>query len=79
VTDRTRRPHLIQRPVTPMTFFHLRFFASNAVKNKRFTSTKVLNPAELANVPQTHLYRSNFTYFANVPTPTSDHHLVHVC
>jgi hypothetical protein len=25
------------------------------------------------SLPQTHLYRSNFTSFANVPTLTSDH------
>jgi hypothetical protein len=26
-----------------------------------------------------HLYRSNSTTFVNVPTPTSVHHLMHVC
>jgi hypothetical protein len=47
-TDRTRqlRPiqRPVQRPITPVTSFHLRFFAFDTVKNRRFTSIKAPNP-----------------------------------
>jgi hypothetical protein len=48
------------------------FSTSGAMENRHFISPKT---------PETPppLYRSNTTAFANVPTPTSDHHLVHVC
>jgi hypothetical protein len=63
--------HLVQRLVTPVTSFRLYFFASGAVKNRRFTSTKAPNPTELARWEgergtQTHLYPSNSTSFAKV-------------
>jgi hypothetical protein len=38
------RPRPIYRPVTPVTSIHLRFFASGAVENRHFTSTKAPNP-----------------------------------
>jgi hypothetical protein len=38
------RPRSVQCPVTPVTSFCLCFFASGAVENRRFTSTKALNP-----------------------------------
>jgi hypothetical protein len=44
--------------------------ASGVVENRRFTSTKSA---------KTHLYRSNYTTFANVLTSPSVHRHVHVC
>jgi hypothetical protein len=42
--------HPVQRPVTPVTSCRLCFFASDVVGNRRFTSTKVPNPVELARM-----------------------------
>jgi hypothetical protein len=59
------------------------FSASGVVENMHFTSMKAPNPASQAwrreRGPQTHLYCWNSTSFANVLTPPSVYHYVHVC
>jgi hypothetical protein len=53
-------------------------------ENSHFNSSKI-SKSRLASSaggredPKTPLYSSNFITFTNVPTPISDHHLVHVC
>jgi hypothetical protein len=61
------------------------FSTSGAMENSHFVSPKTPEPTSSllklmrGRGTQTPLYRSNSTAFANVPTPTINHHLVHMC
>jgi hypothetical protein len=77
------RPRLVQRLVTPLTSFTsvslplAQWKIDVSLPQKRRIPSRKLGGRERGT--QTPLYRSNSTAFANVPTPTSVHHLVHVC
>jgi hypothetical protein len=86
------RPRPVQRPVTSVTSVHLRFYPRCLRENLRhrcsgkyvfyFHKKRRIPPHKLGRRErgtQNPLYRSNFTSFTNVPTRTSDHHLVYVC
>jgi hypothetical protein len=63
----------------PVTSVHLRFYPQWLRENLRLWHSRKYTFHFLERGPQTHLYRSNSTFFANVLTPPSVHHHVHVC